>query len=280
MDHIYRPCQHDHDSDEFNHEDLNRVTLSGRVTRTPEMRLISPNTTEHILVPLLVRGLWPDHTGQVSPLRYEITCFEQGPAVEKFLWASAGDYVRIDGKIDFIVGEWDMTRHEIQCVLSIRIGEMCAARKEPVMYEENGDIPLPTHEEIESLGREIGTKMAGNQSEAWGRIFYAIGQDAPTFWGVCCIWLIESIARHSRVHVDYARWSVAVSNQEAHNLGFTGSKMSLDSCMVLASILYNLEQVLGLDHVAIVPVRWERWGALKRAHAIATSPIKEGEWNR
>lgn len=141
------------------------------------------------------------------------------------------------------------------------------------------DMPLPTHQQLEILARDIATSMASNQSECWARIFYRIGISAPVDWCVRCIWLVESISRHSPVPISPDRRERRVSNQEARNLGFTGTKLSLDACMTLASILSALEAVLGSDHVSIVPVRWEQYGALQRAHALASSKPEEGQWS-
>lgn len=109
--------------------DTNRVTLTGRVHRQPELRLIPPGTTLYLLVPLLVRGVWPDHTGQCAPIDYEITCFAQGPAAEKYSWLTAGDQIQVYGAIDFIVGEWNAGTGQVACVQSIRVSDVTLLQK-------------------------------------------------------------------------------------------------------------------------------------------------------
>lgn len=91
----------------MNKSDINRVELTGRVSGPPELRLVPPGCTFYLSFHLTIRGSWPDHTGQVVPMDYTLTCFAQGKKAEETLWVSAGHRVRVFGAIDLLVGEVD-----------------------------------------------------------------------------------------------------------------------------------------------------------------------------
>ena len=90
-----------------NQASINRVELTGRVSGSPELRLVPPGCTFYTSFGLTVRGTWPDHTGQTVPMDYTITCFAQGKKAEEMLWLSQGHRVRVFGAIDLLVGEDD-----------------------------------------------------------------------------------------------------------------------------------------------------------------------------
>lgn len=138
---------------------------------------------------------------------------------------------------------------------------------------------LPTYAQLETLARELA-KTANNQSECWARIFHQVGVSAPISWAVRCIWLVEAISRLSPVTIDHERRGWPITNQEAYIEGFTGTKMSAEACIGLASVCYQLEQALGSDHVAIQPIRWNRKGALQRTHILSLTKVEEGKWTQ
>lgn len=90
--------------------DTNQVSLTGRIDGEPVMLIVPPGCTFYVHFELIVRGEWPDHTGQCVLPEYRQVCFAQGPAAEAILWAKAGDYVGIIGSLDMILGDYGPAR--------------------------------------------------------------------------------------------------------------------------------------------------------------------------
>lgn len=140
------------------------------------------------------------------------------------------------------------------------------------------DETLPTHAELAMLAEEIVVHTAGNQSELWARMLYRIGMSAPPDWAIRCVWVATDISLRSPVVIDHARLSRPVTHEEAYALGITGTRMRIESLLLLAHILFHLERVMGPDHVAIQAVRWERTGGQHRIQAILAS-TEDDTWS-
>jgi len=139
----------------------------------------------------------------------------------------------------------------------------------------------PTHEALRSLTVEMGTNMATNQSECFARIFHQIALAAPPEWAVRCAWISAAINGQLPIPLDRKRLNQPVSHAEAFLLGFTGTRMSLKALVLLACVLDHIEHALGADHMAILPIRWEKHGALQRTRTLSMAKAGEADtWHR
>lgn len=56
-------------------------------------------------------------------------------------------------------------------------------------------------------------------------------------------------------------------------MGLTGHRLSYVSVVTLHCLLYEIEQELGADHRAVLPLQWYRGGVRKRAARITQEDV-------
>ena len=132
---------------------------------------------------------------------------------------------------------------------------------------------MPSYEELMGLGWEMSTMMPSNQAEIWARILYHLAVVTPAEWAVRIMWIAETIRLQSPVQYDVERLRIPVSQAEAFGVGYTGSRLGIESATLLACILYEIERALGSDHLSILSVRWYRNGLRARAQMVKSQEV-------
>lgn len=136
---------------------------------------------------------------------------------------------------------------------------------------------MSEYQQLRSMSREIALCAPGNHADIWMRIFYTLALAGSPCWAARCAWISEMIRVEMEITPEVERMVEPVTYQEALSLGLVSSGIGGEAITTLACTLYNVEQDIGQDHVALLPVRWYRIGLTKRSAVLSKS--EEGSWN-
>lgn len=110
--------------------DINCVALTGLVAEEPLLQVIPPGATFYLSFPLLVRCLFPDHTGALMPFEHIMLCMATGTEAERCLCVEKGDAVEIRGSLDLVyMGDSQAGPIQPNCSLAVRVQDLIAPQK-------------------------------------------------------------------------------------------------------------------------------------------------------
>lgn len=135
---------------------------------------------------------------------------------------------------------------------------------------------MSEYQQLRSMSREIALCAPGNHADVWMRVFYGLALAGSPSWAARCAWIAEMIRVEMEIQPAVERMTAPVTYQEALSLGLVSSGMGGEAITTLACTLYNVEQDIGQDHVALLPVRWYRMGLKKWSTVLSRS---EATWN-